>query len=218
MPTSSHLIRLAMASLLLSACASYGHSSPAIRIFDAGLRDAFKHFDRTMSESRSPLMLPSDGTISTCREYLQHEDRIGRGAPAQMLALQEYVICDSVALLQRAQPASPTSIDAGQALATRLDFRTFRSSRGPRLSEQAFSFETLIDEPLVIEANAAMLDGEDWYLRIERVAAADFNGDGDEDWLVWIGDDSKVGTYQSFHALLVQHATESGLLAAEPLH
>ncbi|HET7410352.1 MAG TPA: hypothetical protein VFJ13_09140 [Paracoccaceae bacterium] len=206
---------LAIALLALSACASTTHPDPAIRIFNAPLREAFADLDRTMSEPRHPLALSSGVTISTCREYLRHADDIERGRPDQMLALQDYVICDSVALLQRAQPAPSPSIDAGQALATRLDFRTFPSSLGPRTSDHAFSFQALTDEPLVIETNAAMLDSQDWYLRVERVAAADFDGDGREDWLVWIGDASHTGTYQTFYALLVRDVVQSGTLAGD---
>lgn len=203
---------LAAALITLSACASTGNTAPSIRIFDEDLRQAFDNFERTMSEPRSPLALGAGATISTCRDYLQHSGRIDRGEHNQMLALQEYVVCDSVALLQRAQPVPKTRIDAGAAIATRLDFRTFPSSRGPRTSDGAFSFQALVDAPLVIEPNAAMLDSDDWYLRIERVAAADFDGNGQEDWLVWIGDDSRVGTYQTFHALMIHDVTAAGPL------
>lgn len=204
---------LAAALLTLSACASTNSAVPTLRIFNEELRQAFENVDRTMAEPRSPLALPSGATISTCGEYLRHSTRIDRGEHWQMLALQEYVVCDSVALLQLAQPVPDTGIDAGTAIATRLDFRTFPSSRGPRTSDDAFTFQALVDEPLVLEPNAAMLDSDDWYLRIERVAAGDFDGNGEEDWLVWISDDSHVGTYQSFHSLLIRDVTAAGRLA-----
>lgn len=207
-------IWLAIALLSLSACASTGDVVPATRIFNEDLRHAFDTLNWTMSEPRSPLALPSGATISTCREYLQHTDQLDRDHPDQMRALQDYVICDSLALLQQARPASAMPIDVGQALATRLDFRTFPSSRGPRTSDQAFLFETLVDDALIIEPNAAMLDSEEWYLRLERVATADFDGDGSEDWLIWIADDSHVGTYQTFHALLIYDVTGTGTMAA----
>lgn len=208
---------LAIALLSLSACASTNDVAPETRIFNEDLRQAFDTLDRTMSEPRSPLALPSGATISNCREYLQHTGSLDRTHPDQMLALQAYVICDSLALLQNARPVSSAPIDAGQALATRLDFRTFPSSRGPRTSDQMFLFETLVDGALVIEPNAAMLDSEEWYLRLERVAAADFDGNGSEDWLIWIADDSHVGTYQAFHALLVHDVTGTGTMAAVPI-
>lgn len=208
---------LAITPLILSACASSGESSHAVRIFNEDLAHAFQSFERAMAKPRAPLALPSEEAISTCREYLQHRVVLKRDDPRQMLALQDYVICDSLALLQRARPAPPSAVDAGQAIATRLDFRSFPSSRGPRTSEQAFLFEALVEAPLVIEPNAAMLDSDDWYLRMERVAAADFDGNGQEDWLVWIGDDSHVGTYQSFQALLIYNVTGAGMMAAEQL-
>lgn len=210
-------VLLAIAPLVLSACATSSRSTSEIRTFNADLRQAFEDRAATMSEQREPLALPSGATVSTCREYLQHADTIKRDDPDQMRALQEYVICDSMALLDRAQPSPATSIDAGQSLATRLDFRTFPSSRGPRTSDQAFTFEALAKGQLLVETNAATLDSEEWYLRVERVAAADFDGNGREDWLVWIGDDSNVGTYQTFHALLVYNVTETGVLTGEPI-
>lgn len=210
-------IWLVTALAALSACASVSDIRPTIRIFDEDLRRAFENPERTMADPRPPLALRSGAAISTCREYLQHSAGIDRAEPAQMLVLQEYVICDSVELLRRAQPAPEVSIDAGAAIATRLDFRTFRSSRGPRTSDEAFTFQALVDEPLVLEPNAAMLDSDSWYLRVERVAAADFDGNGEEDWLVWIGDDSRVGTYQSFHALLIHDVTAAGPMAGSPV-
>jgi hypothetical protein len=208
---------LGLALLTLAACASTDEAATTVRIFDEELRQAFEDFDRTMSAPRSPLELHSGATISTCGEYLQQAAGIKRGEHGQMLALQDYVLCDSVALLQHAQPARESGIDAGAALATRLDFRTFGSSRGPRTSEEAFSFQTLVDEPLLLEPNAATLDSADWYLRVERVAAADFDGNGKEDWLVWISDDSHVGTYQSFHAVLIYNVAATGRLIGDPV-
>ena len=210
-------IWLVTALAALSACASTSSPGSAIRIFDDDLREAFDNLDRTMSEPRPPLALRSGASISTCRDYLQHSARIDRTPPDQMLALQEYVVCDSVQLLQRAQPAPEVHVDAGAAIATRLGFRTFRSSRGPRTSDEGFTFQALVDEPLVLESNAAMLDSGDWYLRIERVAAADFDGDGHEDWLVWIGDDSQTGTYQAFHALLIHDVRAKGGMVGSPI-
>ena len=201
-----------LALIMLSACASTGDATPTVQIFDEDLRHAFENLDRTMTEPRSPLALGAGESISTCRDYLQHSAGMDRAEPAQMLALQEYVVCDSVALLQRAQPVPRTRIDAGAAIATRLDFRTFPSSRGPRTSDEAFLFQALVDAPLSIEPDAAMLDSDDWYLRVERVAAADFDGNGQEDWLLWVSDESRVGTYQSFHALLIQDVTATGPL------
>lgn len=203
---------LAAVLLMLSACASTAGVTPAVRIFDEDLRRAFDNFDQTMSKPRPPLALATGATVSTCRDYLRHSAVIDRQQPAQMLALQEYVVCDSVALLQRAQPVAATRIDAGAAIATRLDFRTFPSSRGPRTSDEAFAFRAVVDGPLVIEPDAAMLDSDEWYLRIERVAAGDLDGNGQEDWLLWVSDDSRVGTYQTFQALLVRNVTSAGPL------
>lgn len=208
---------LGIALVSLSACASTHGATSGTKIFDEDLRQAFDNLDRAMSEPRAPLALSSGESISTCHDYLEFGDHLDRGSPRQMLALQDYVICDSLALLQHARQVPAAPIDAGKALATRLDFRTFPSSRGPRTSDQAFLFEALVDDPLVIEPNAAMLDSDQWYLRLERVAAADFDGDGSEDWLIWIGDDSRVGTYQTFHALLVYDVKATGTMAGAPI-
>lgn len=208
---------LAFALLHLSACASTNDGASRTRIFNEDLRQAVEALDREMSEPRSPLAMPSGASISTCHEYLLHGVSLDRGNPDQMRALQAYVICDSLDLLRRARPVLASPIDAGKALATRLDFRTFPSSRGPRTSDQAFLFETLVDDALVIEPNAATLDSEEWYLRLERVAAADFDGDGSEDWLIWITDDSHVGTYQAFHALVVYDVKATGTMAGVPI-
>ncbi|WP_152597931.1 hypothetical protein [Novilysobacter arseniciresistens] len=211
--------RAALATMVvaLGACASAPSGAGGVQVFNAELRAALDDVAAAMAAERSPLQLPSGTTVTTCDGYLQQSGGIDREDPELMAALQDYVICDSLALLQRARPVPLAPTSAGHALATRLDFRSFPSSRGPRVTAQAYTFETLVDEPLAIDANAATLDAADWFMRVERVAAADFDGDGREDWLLWIGDDSAAGSYRSFDAVVIRDAARAGLLTAFPL-
>lgn len=127
------------------------------------------------------------------------------------------MICDSVAVLQKAQAAPRAEAVYGEALARQLDFRTFPSSLHQRTTDASFTLENLASEPLQTDRYTATLDSPDWFIRLELVAIADIDGDGRTDGLVWFTDESKTGTYLSVQALVAPDIDSTAPLIGAPV-
>lgn len=203
--------------LSLAGCATGGAPADGVTILNPELAAAYRDQAATMAAPRAPLRV-AGATLTSCAEYLEYDAPIDTEAILHnRIALQEYVVCDSLALLQDARPAPDTAAGAGQALGTRLDFRTFHSSLRQRTSAEAFTLQALAGEPLAIGPHVAELDSDEWYLKLELVAVADIDANGKADWLVWVVDQSKVGSYLAFKPLVVYNATDTELLTGSPL-
>lgn len=206
--------------LSLGACASTPDAGDRMLILDSGLQAGYSDYAASMSAPRTPMTTTTGATVASCNEYLAAGNRIDLDAPPHNAAASlEYVVCDSLAALRDANPVTdPTAGDAiGQALAERLDLRSFRSSMHQRTTDEAFTLQALVDQPLKVGAHAVELDSPDWYFKVEAVAIADIDSSGQPDWLVWVVDQSREGTYLTLQPLVVQDPGQDGLLTATPL-
>ena len=104
----------------------------------------------------------------------------------------------------------------GRRLATQLDLRTVPSSLGPQLSDDKFTLH-LLSRATQTSAAAAWLEDDASSVRLEIVAQADVNGDGKDDWIVWLVDEARDGNYRGYVTLVVLDCTRSGALAASVL-
>lgn len=203
----------------VTACASTGDAHDGVLVFNPDLREALAQYSATMAAPRAPMTMASGPTVSSCDEYLAQGSRAGTASvPANNTASLDYVICDSVAALHDAVPAPSDAAHArGETLADRLDLRSFRSSRYQRTTDEAYTLRAVTEHPLVIDTYSAALDSPGWYFKLEVVAVADIDGSGQADWLVWMVDQSRGGSYLSVVPLVVHDPSIDGLLTATPL-
>lgn len=214
------IVSSAALGLLLVACASTSTTGEEVMIFDPELRSAHADYAEAMATPRTPMTMTSGATVSSCGEYLAQRDQVDVApTPDNRIASLEYVICDSLFVLQDALPVADGIVgsDMGQALATRLDLRSFRSSRHQRTTDEAFTLQAVSDHPLDVGAYAAELNSPGWYFKLEVVAVADFDASGRPDWLIWVVDQSLKGTYLTVAPLIVHDPGAHGLLRAMPL-
>lgn len=113
--------------------------------------------------------------------------------------------------------AKSARIDIGEALATRLDLRSFRSSRHQLTTDDAFTLDALSVQPIKIRPRTAELETPDWYFKLEVIAVADIDGSGKADWLVRVVDQSLSGTYLTVSPLVIYDPGNHGLLRAASL-
>lgn len=207
--------------LVLAACASTTTTpGNTVLILNPELRAANADYAASMAASRSPMTTSSGAIVSNCGEYLEMRDQMDREpTPDNRIASLEYVVCDSLSVLLGTLPVAAPDIsdDIGAALATRLDMRSFRSSMHQRTTDEAFTLQALADEPLQIGDHAAELDSRSWYFKLEVVAISDIDGSGQPDWLIWVVDQARQGTYLSIEPLIIHDPAASGLLKASPL-
>lgn len=211
-------------ALSLSACASVGDPGPGpgagVMILNPELRSASTDYAMTMAAPRTPMTMTSGASVSSCGEYLALPDHVDMApVPDNEIASLEYVVCDSLSVLQDALPVAATAVtdDMGASLARRLDLRTFRSSMHQLTTDEAFTLQALADHPLRIGAHTAELDSPGWYFKQEVVAVADIDASGQPDWLVWIVDQSLGGTYLTVAPLVIYDPDANGRLEASPL-
>jgi hypothetical protein len=57
-------------------------------------------------------------------------------------------------------------------------------------------------------------DREDWFYAFTVVVRADFTGDGREDWLVYVDDRSREGSYRAHGVLVLADALAPGPIRA----
>lgn len=209
-----------LVAISLLGCASTPPATEGLLIFDPELRLAHENPVASMMISRPAMTTPSGASIDTCHVYLSTPDRAEiTAAPANRDAAADYVLCDSLALLQDAS-AAPSAVgdtDMGRPLATRLDLRSFRSSRHQLTTDNAFTLDAVAGQPLEIGPRSAEFETPDWYFKLEVIAVADIDGSGRADWLVRVVDQSLSGTYLTVSPLVIYDPDDHGLLRAASL-
>jgi hypothetical protein len=207
----------------MAFCSSCGYVravQPFSNIFSPQLAEAYRSYDKTLTEKRTPLRFESGRIVDSCNAYLEEVkvSTILEGVNNEIIS-QEYLICPSIIALQSAGSTSTTAhfpASYGKELCSRLDLTTFPSSLRPRLNG-AKRVLSALEIPLKTDKYACSFDTRDWFFKVEVVAEADFAKDGKVDWLVWLFDEAKTGNYRGYSVLLIRDVSKPGLLAAKVL-
>lgn len=207
-----------MSVLACVACAPLA-ARGAMAIFNDGVREAYAHYDQTMTAPRPPLRFASGQVVRDCRDYLDRRraSDIDEAVNNRIVA-QEYLVCDSVALLRDAEPLGASQYrpeSYGQALLQRLDLRGFPSSLRPMIDDSHFTPAALAGGDVRVELHAVTVETADWSYRFEVVA--DIDAGGGHDWLLWFTDVAKNGNYRGYQALVVRNPAATGPLKARAL-
>lgn len=220
-------LSLASVSALLVAitlCSSCAHINDKARslpnIFSPQLAEAFRAYDKTLTEKRTPLRFESGRAVDTCGAYLDEAkvSSISENVNNEIISI-EYLVCPSVAALRSAVPTSKTAgliTVYGKELCGRLDLMSFASSLRPKISSTKRVLSAL-GMPLETDKYSCSFDSQDWAFKVEVVAEADFTGVGTTDWLVWLFDEAKGGNYRGYAVLLIRDVSKPGLLSAKVL-
>jgi hypothetical protein len=206
--------------VLCCSCGGVGKAGSLPKILSPQLAEAFRAYDKTLTDRRTPLSFESGRTVDTCKAYLEEAkaSSVSEGVNNKIIS-QEYLVCPSVVTLQSAGSTSTTTRPAasyGQELCRRLDLMSFPSSLRPRIDDSKRILSAL-GIPLETEKYSCSFDTRDRSFKVEVVAEADLTGDGKTDWLVWLFDEVKTGTYRGYAALVVSDVSKPGLLGAKVL-
>lgn len=131
---------------------------------------------------------------------------------ANFLVAQEYLICDTLNAIEQASTTNDTRItknttfDGGKQLANRIDLRTFRSSFYQRVDDAQYTLATMPN--VTTEKYAAISDDNDWFYELRIIARLDLNDNGKEDWLIWLTDKAKTGSYNTLSGLVAYDVTD----------
>jgi hypothetical protein len=188
-------------------------------IFNRQLIRSYQHLHKTLRTPRPALRFESGRLAHTCLEYFEGKkvSTIAESVDNQIV-MQDYLICDSVLLLKQAhvkrfsrhQPHS-----YGKDLLQRLDLTSFPSSLRQSLDDKHVVLGKQANMPAKAVQFAAISDTDDWLFKLEVVAEFDMDGDGEQDWLLWMTDSAKKGNYRSYGVLIVRAPYRNALLRAE---
>jgi hypothetical protein len=215
------LILCLLAAVCAAACAHVGTRSDTV-VFNSGLREAYGHYEEAMVVPRAALALASGRTVSDCADYLAQgqPSLIGEGVNNR-IAAQEYLVCDSIAALRKAEGREGTASGPpadGQALLRRLDLRSFPSSLRPMTDDSHFVLADIAAAAVRLDPHAVTVETDEWMFRIEVVADIADAGSGHREWLLWLSDVAKKGNYRAYDVLVVTDPSAAGLLSAKAMH
>ncbi len=206
--------------LTVTGCGVPSKQSKAEGIYNSGLREAYAVYDQTMSIKRTPLLFTSGRVVDNGTDYVQ-ELMVSTvdDVTSNYLIHSEYLICLSVYLIRcaarnAAYNYAPSSF--GKELFHRLDLRSFPSSIGDLTDGEKWTLKTLALKwmPFDIRQYVVYSDNDEWFLNLEVVANVDINGDGTSDWIVWLTDEAKHGSYGAYHTIVIYSPSQQGPLLA----
>lgn len=212
-----NLIFIFALGVLLSACQERQDGAAVGALYNSELAYALQE-RQFFNKKRTTLMFENGATAQTCSEYL----RLIAGSALKedvnnQLAKGEYLSCDVVAMIGDKKLSVPGK-DAllGQALATRLDLRSFPSSLFQTLDERKFSLSHLDAKAVKADSTGVTYETKDWHFRLELVATLDVNNNGKADWVLWLADEAKSGNYRQYQTLIVPDVSDTGPMSAIP--
>lgn len=213
------MIKLLTASLGISmsliACASVGTTK--MGLLNEAVVQADQRRTEELAQLRAELKLADGSSVNNCTDYLSRSASVNVDESSEArLAKSEYLICETLDLIERSRPAAVIEANYGRRLADTLDLRSFPSSLNMRSGDIAHTLSTVATESLTIDSVSVTMDESDWHYRVEVVAIRDINGNETPDWIVWLADEAKQGSYRGYATLVVVDPEPGKGLAATP--
>lgn len=179
----------------------------------------FSSRDATWNKDRTPLEF-SGGRATNCASYERLKSTDLAESVTNQQVKSEYLICDVLSIVGKdLKPEAITLSDSyGEALASRLDLRSFPSSLGPRLDDDHYTLSRLFEtSQLRREPWGVAVSSPAWSLILRVVLVGDIDHNGSIDWLIWLTDEALDGNYRGYDTLLIKDVAKNGLLRAQPL-
>lgn len=202
----------------LAACPSQQAVTDIGSVYNGKVASALKQQRENYDKKRTMVEFDSGAAAQTCGEYL----RLVVGSTLKenvnnQLARSEYLLCEVLTMVgSKKLSTGSQDVALGQALAARLDLRSFPSSLFQMLTEQKYSLSHLNAISVKVEPTAVTYETKDWYYRLEVVATLDVNNNGRTDWVLWLTDEAKSGNYRQYQTLIVLDVSDTGLMSAVP--
>ena len=203
------------APAMLLACASKLPSG-ADAIFNPDLAAAHADREVALTEERSPLSFEGEREANNCNSYFDLSSRYRMDESTQNhLIKSEYLICDALRFLSSPKAANKQpDPDQGTQLLSKLDLRSLPSSLRQRTSRNSHTLAALFPDLAVAGANTASVETDEFSFSIEVVASTRVNDNDEADWIVWMADEAKSGTYRDYRTFLILDPHSSTKLEA----
>lgn len=207
----------ALAAALLAAGPLHaaGGEAPAVRIANPELLAALQNPKAALQAARTPLAFDGGASAHNCREYT---DLLQKSQPVEsernFAIRSEYLLCDALRLTagKPFMAEKPTAAKRqARTLYEQLDLRTFPSSLHQRADAKKHTLKTLLPGTPEYDGGAVALDTPEQRFRLEVVGTVAPGPGKKPDWIVWVSDESKAGSYRGYSTIFVHPArTASG--------
>jgi len=180
-----------------------------------------RNYGESLDLPRSKLQFAGGSSVTNCLEYyrLLSEQEIDESIHNQLVK-SEYLVCDALKILAEASvvyEGSATGRGIGEKLSTKLDLRSFPSSLFRISDEEKHTLLALYPKDnLMSDDTATSLETKDWIFRLEVVAIIPLNDNKTPDWVIWVSDEAKQGSYHSYSTLIVYDPAAEESLVATP--
>lgn len=205
-------------SVFLAACQNHNEVTVVGAVYDDEVMHALQQPQENDNKKRTPIVFDTGEIAQTCSEYLH----LIAGAALKedtynQVVKSEYLLCEVLAIIgNRKLSAGRQDVTFGQALATRLDLRSFPSSLHQMLDKQKHSLNQLDEKAVKAESTAVIYETEDWHYRLDLVATLDVNNNGKADWILWLINEAKSGSYRQYQTLIAHDVSATDLISAAP--
>lgn len=208
--------------LFFILCGALGNVQAQTKIFDAELAKAYRNYDQSIAEKKTPLAFESGKQVSNCAEYTSEKktSHVTEDV-ANALYSSEYLICDALEILKenkqsKISASKTSSTNYGKEIYNRLNIGNLPSSLVEGVSEKpVFLKDKLAKSRPQITKYKIESDTKQWFFAVETVAEIDCDGNGVKDLILQVVDQAKEGNYRSYSTWLVLNAEKSGVLNAK---
>ncbi|WP_075187710.1 hypothetical protein [Teredinibacter haidensis] len=214
------ILASALLNLFNTGCTTTNTNQEASIILNS-TKQACAAPEATFTKIRNPILFTSGEQANTCLSYfdLKQSSEIDEDVN-NMIAAQDYVICDTVKAVQHASKnrfESSGINTAGAHMAERIVLDSFPSSLFQRTDADHKTEKQIFGSNLNIGRYSVVADTPEWHYGLQLHAVLDINGDGLEDWIIWLTDRAKNGDYSVVAGFYVISVANKGPLKMMPL-
>ncbi|SDU05731.1 hypothetical protein [Halopseudomonas salegens] len=169
---------------------------------------------------RERLVFEDGSVVHNCIDYTR---KAAYSLPAEDFAnrtnLQAYLVCDTLtALPGNAEYIQSEDIAAEtEHLFQHLDIQSFASSLRPQLEDERTLEDLASIWQTAVEGGSITLQAPDWRFELRLVAVLSEAANDQKQWLLWLLDEAKDGTYRDYAVLLARPGETDDRLIARRL-
>ncbi|WCM86400.1 hypothetical protein [Acidovorax sp. NCPPB 3576] len=195
------------------------NAAGVVHVANPELLSALQNLKASLTADRTPLAFDNGASAKNCVEY---SDLLSKSQPVESTRnfeiRSEYLLCDSIRLVAGKPFVAEKASASGQqakALYEKLDLRSFPSSLRNRADAKKHTLKTLLPGKPQSEGGAVKVETPDQFFRLEVVGTIDHGKGRKPEWIVWVTDELKNGTYRGYSNIVVHPPrTASGLYTA----
>ncbi|WP_245711219.1 hypothetical protein [Paracidovorax valerianellae] len=187
--------------------AAADNAAGVVHVINSELLSALQNLKATLPAGRTPLAFDNGASAKNCLEY---SDLLSTSKPVESTRnfeiRSEYRLCDGIRIIAGkpvvAQKAAASG-EQGKTLYEKLDLRSFPSSLHNRTDASKRTLSALLPGDVRSEGSTVQVETPEQFFRLEVVGIIDHGTGQAPEWIVWVTDQLKTGSYRGYSTLVV---------------